>query len=664
MKMKKLLSIALAAIASAAIAASNPDISKGHDHTLFLKADGTVWVSGTDKWGYGPLGLDSTTQVNSPTRITSLVSVEHISTANWHNVAVKDDGTVWAWGNNEKGQLCLGDTSNRTAPVQVPGLTDVKTAYAASFHSVFLKKDGTAWTCGYDQFGQLGNNGWGEDSSTPVQVEGLDNIKYIVPGINHTFAVSKNGSIWAWGYNFHSQLGTGTTENAYTPVQLQVEGTVKVVAADIAATMVVLADGSVWAWGANQGYTSNGLLGTGSVQPVVTLPEKVLGLSEHVTDVYAGFQTVVAKTVTGKLYGWGNNTSGQLALGADITDENQQIMTPTLLPVTSSKVLIGMSAAFFLKENGSVFSAGFPEDGALGTGNTTGNSDPARQTIAVEVGSSKKVMITSAAANKEVVAKTKEVIYTLDVIEDMTINIDNVKVIGDNGFVLSTEGLTTPCASGLHIASEPPCQLKVVFTPGATTGHFKADIIIPTPDTFTDSILLQSNQDVSAEDIVKVSVSAQSVQSAISALPLNLDTPVTLANGQYADFIVNVPADGVLKVTMSKPGSTETPALEVNNGFTSRGVSYVAAPSRAGKMTVRVFAEGNVTNWTLKAEVYTGVKTGAVTPPVVTPPPVTPPVTPPATESGNGGGGGGSGGGPVSPYMLIIALAMIAFRKR
>jgi alpha-tubulin suppressor-like RCC1 family protein len=76
-----------------------------------------------------------------------------------HTLALKGDGTLWAWGGNRFGQLGISSTTNRSAPVQVAGLSGVTAIAAGSSHTVALKGDGTPWAWGEDNFGQLGIGG-------------------------------------------------------------------------------------------------------------------------------------------------------------------------------------------------------------------------------------------------------------------------------------------------------------------------------------------------------------------------------------------------------------------------------------------------------------------------------------------------------------------------
>jgi alpha-tubulin suppressor-like RCC1 family protein len=103
-------------------------------------------------------------------------------------------------------------------PVQVIGLTNVLAISAGGHLSVALKSDGTVWAWGSGQNGQVGDGGSPADRLTPVQVSGLTNVLAISAGLDHALALKNNGTVWAWGYNGFGQIGDGTTNDALVPV--------------------------------------------------------------------------------------------------------------------------------------------------------------------------------------------------------------------------------------------------------------------------------------------------------------------------------------------------------------------------------------------------------------------------------------------------------------
>ena len=144
-----------------------------------------------------------------------------LAASHYHGLALKQDGTVWAWGANFLGQLGDGTlTELRLAPAQVPGLTGVTAITALGSCTHALKQDGTVWAWGYNAHGELGD-GTRTDRMTPVQVQDLTGVTAIAAGLTHTLFLKGDGSVWATGMNAENQLGDGTTTDRLSPVQVQ-----------------------------------------------------------------------------------------------------------------------------------------------------------------------------------------------------------------------------------------------------------------------------------------------------------------------------------------------------------------------------------------------------------------------------------------------------------
>jgi hypothetical protein len=150
--------------------------------------------------------------------------VTAIAAGGSHSLALKDDGTIWAWGNNSDGQIGDGSFNIRNRAVQVSGFggTDVTAIAAGGSHSLALRSDGTVWAWGYNSDGQLGD-GTTVRSNTPVRVmtgssTELTNVTAIAAGGSHSLALRNDMSIWAWGYNSNGQLGIGSTAASNRPL--------------------------------------------------------------------------------------------------------------------------------------------------------------------------------------------------------------------------------------------------------------------------------------------------------------------------------------------------------------------------------------------------------------------------------------------------------------
>ena len=131
--------------------------------------------------------------------------------ATWHALALKKDGTVWAWGDNTYGQLGDNTTTQRNEPVAVQGLAGVATIAGGLYHSLAVKTGGTLWAWGYNGNGQLG-----DDTTTnriePVQVQNLTGVAATAGGWSHSLALKSDGTVWAWGENQDGQLGDNLAE--------------------------------------------------------------------------------------------------------------------------------------------------------------------------------------------------------------------------------------------------------------------------------------------------------------------------------------------------------------------------------------------------------------------------------------------------------------------
>ena len=253
-------------------------VSAGQNHTVALDANGAVW-----SWGYnayGMLGLGyywPWLYARTPQQILfagSIFTARALAAGYDHTLALKQDGTVWAWGHNNAGQLGNGARNDMSSPLQVRGLTGVVAIAAGYESSLALKSDGTVWAWGWNGSGQLGN-GTTADSPVPVQVSNLSDVVAISSGYQSNAALKKDGTVWTWGVNAGGQLGNGTTASSSVPVQVQNLTNIISVgkASQSSHVLAIGSDGTVWGWGRN----AMGQLATGSTQPTVqTTPVKSL----------------------------------------------------------------------------------------------------------------------------------------------------------------------------------------------------------------------------------------------------------------------------------------------------------------------------------------------------------------------------------------------------
>jgi alpha-tubulin suppressor-like RCC1 family protein len=265
-------------------------IAAGYDHSIALKNDGTVWAWGSNS--HGQLGtLLPGLQQSSPVQVSGLTSIIAITGGGWHSIALKNDGTVWAWGTGADGQLGNGTNTNKQyTPVQVSGLTGVVAVAGGWYHSIALKNDGTVWAWGNNWAGQLGD-GTTTQRNIPAQVSGLTGMAAIAGGGYHTIALKNNGTAWGWGYNYDGEVGDGTGyNNKYTPVQVSGLTGVAAIEGGERHTIAIKNDGTVWAWG----YNAYGQVGDGTTNTAYA-PVQVSGLTGVVAITGGGWHSIAIK---------------------------------------------------------------------------------------------------------------------------------------------------------------------------------------------------------------------------------------------------------------------------------------------------------------------------------------------------------------------------------
>jgi alpha-tubulin suppressor-like RCC1 family protein len=198
-------------------------------------------------------------QRTTPTRRADVSGARQVSTGANARYATLTDGTVLAWGINDRGQLGNGTTDDSTTPVPV-AIDNVAQVSAGREFALALKRDGTVWAWGSNEFGRLGANlPAGAEPNLPVRmndvaggnIEGIDDVVKIAAGWYHGLALKKDGSVVAWGRNSVGELGDGTTNDTFIPVPVTGLADVVDIAAGYQRSMALTASGEVWFWGSS-----------------------------------------------------------------------------------------------------------------------------------------------------------------------------------------------------------------------------------------------------------------------------------------------------------------------------------------------------------------------------------------------------------------------------
>lgn len=343
-------------------------LAAGLNHSLALKNDGTVW-----SWGLnnrGQLGLGNTNNSLVPMNLSGLSNVMMVSAGDYHSSAVTTDHSLWTWGYNASGQIGKGSSGgSQLLPYKVTVLTNsVDRVACGGNHTVIEKTDGTVWTFGYGGYGQLGI-GTNSSKSLP-QLAFASNCIDIAAGEGHTVALQNNGLVWAWGLNSKGQLGNGTTNNVWSPIQVAGLSNIVQVAAGHSHTLALKSDGTVWSWG----YNAFGGLGNGTYTNCYR-PVQVKGLSNIVVIAGGKYHSMALRS-DGAALTWGYNVYGQLGNGS-----NSSRSTPVLVTGSRFYNSLGNGSAHHtlaLETNGVVWSWGQNTYGELGVGTTNHMNSPAQ----------------------------------------------------------------------------------------------------------------------------------------------------------------------------------------------------------------------------------------------------------------------------------------------
>lgn len=225
------------------------------DNGMGIKTDGTLWA-----WGLNDRGqVADNTIVNKSSPVQTIAGGTNWKragggTSNGIFAAVKTDGTAWSWGEALEGGLGDNSLLNKSSPVQLAGGgTNWKQALSGYRGGVGLKTDGTVWCWGRGLEGQLGNN-TAVTVSSPVQtITGGTNWKFVAGGgVFFNAAIKTDGTLWLWGINGFGSLGDNTVIAKSSPVQTISGGTNwKFVAIGAENVAAVKTDGTLWCWGAN-----------------------------------------------------------------------------------------------------------------------------------------------------------------------------------------------------------------------------------------------------------------------------------------------------------------------------------------------------------------------------------------------------------------------------
>ena len=326
--------------------------------------------------------------------VMTKATVEKIATGR-SSFLIKDNGTLWGAGLNNRGQLGIGDTRNRTA--YVPALVSPATltfakvsafAYGTESHTLGIASDGTLYTWGYNNRGQLGN-GTTANRNTPGLTSLSTGTKFIAVAAGRSFsaAIAADGRLYTWGYGSDGQMGSGGTASTNSsPQPIPTDLRFQAVSAGDRCVYAITNEGTylddggevqykpgkLYAWG----YNGSGRLGTGdTTRRTVPTQVAVGGSFDPVVKMVAGRSLghVLVLKSDGTAYSCGYNGYGQLGDGSTTSRSTLSIPVGT---VKFKTVGTGHNHSMALTADGSLYAWGYNNYGQLGNGNTTRQRTP------------------------------------------------------------------------------------------------------------------------------------------------------------------------------------------------------------------------------------------------------------------------------------------------
>lgn len=273
-------------------------IAVGVLHSLGIKNDGTVWAWGNITTYRGEEGSETNLSALVPEQVAGLQNIVSVAGGQTHSLALSIDGTVWAWGGNHDGQLGDRTTDSRKTPIKIEELTDVVAIEADWTRSFAVKKDGTVWVWG--GFYYIDSNGVIQNLKTPTKLSGFTDIVSVSSGYGSFVALKKDGTVWS-----------------YSGKAIPISGLedIKQIAVGGQYSYGLKADGTVWYWGSNGEGAANGTEISDD-----SAPRMLNGVSEAASiQASAGGPLILKKD--GTIWTSGENAGGQLGIGSFTSSE-------------------------------------------------------------------------------------------------------------------------------------------------------------------------------------------------------------------------------------------------------------------------------------------------------------------------------------------------------
>jgi alpha-tubulin suppressor-like RCC1 family protein len=364
MKKKYLFCLTLLGLLNNTTAQCLSTIDSGNYFILGRKSNGTIWGVGSNM-AFGQLGDGTETDHYTVTQLSPDTSWQQIRCGDYYAFAIKNNGTLWGTGNNNHGQLGIGSTiSYMNTFTQVGTATNWKQIATGNSFVIALKTDGTMWGWGQNNGYQMGNASCCSDRRSPAQIGTATDWKMVEASDTGTgIAIKTNGTIWGWGSNSSGIIGNSLVSSRQFPTQLNPDTDWATMSVGVGHILALKTNGTLWSWGGG-GYGENGDM----LPPTYFRDSPVQIGTDTWSFIATGYRSSYGIKPDGTLWAWGLNDKGQLGDGTTVNRmQPVQIGTDT----DWASVAGGLQHAVGLKTNGALWTWGLNYYGQLGNGTTT-----------------------------------------------------------------------------------------------------------------------------------------------------------------------------------------------------------------------------------------------------------------------------------------------------
>jgi alpha-tubulin suppressor-like RCC1 family protein len=317
-------------------------IDAGNSHTLAIKPNGTLWSWGNND--HIKLGWNNATPSSTPGIVSNATNWVSISAGSAHSAAINSDGKLFTWGNNTYGECGDGNSGSLYAANSLNqiGTNNWNMVSCGGAYTLLIKSDGTLWSTGDNSNGKCGRGT--SVSYIPAQIGSDNNWKQVSANSTYSIGVKTNGTLWFWGYGYQGNGSNTTTNNI--PIQIGTDTDWDKIGTR--GTVAIKSNGTLWGWGFNNSLIPI-QIGSDNNWKLVSYSTHLIGIKNNST-----------------LWLWGNNSNGQLGNGTLTTN-----WTPTQFGTDTnwSTATVGSNFSEALNTNGFVFACGVNTFGQLGIGN-------------------------------------------------------------------------------------------------------------------------------------------------------------------------------------------------------------------------------------------------------------------------------------------------------